>query len=85
MNTLEIAIIASMFALPAAAVIIIAVCSYYDIQSKKEMRHFEAAMRQCSDSRGWTFTKNLLENCSNSMLPVKNRIELLEYFASVTN
>lgn len=85
MNALTITFIASMFALPAAAIIIIAVCIYYDIQSKKEMKHFEAAMHKCSDVRGWKFTSNLLERCSKSMLPVKSRIELLEHFAGITN
>lgn len=85
MNTFIVAVVASMLALPAAAIIIIAVCVYYDVQTKKEMKHFEAAMHKCSNVRGWQFTSNLLEMCSKSMLPVKNRIELLEHFAGNTN
>ena len=81
MSILEFSIIASMFALPAAAIIIIAVCVYQDIQSKKEMKRFETAVHECESIQGWEFTSRLLARCSNSQLPVIHRIELLEHFA----
>lgn len=81
MNDITITFIASMFALPAAAIIIIAVCIYHDIQSRKEMKHFKRAIRRCENVNGWDFTRRLLSRCSDFKLPVKNRIELLEHFA----
>lgn len=84
MNALGIAIIASMFALPAAGVIIIVVCVVGDIKSHKEMQRFKEAMHRCESVRGWEFTSRLLDRCSKSHLPVKNRIELLEHFASIS-
>lgn len=81
MSALEISVIMCMFALPAAALIIVAVCIYQDIQSKKEMKRFEAAVHECESIQGWEFTSRLLARCSNSALPVINRIELLEHFA----
>lgn len=85
MSALGIAVVASMFALPIAGVIIIAVCIYGDIQSKKEMKRFEAAMHECKSVQGWEFTSRLLDRCSKDHLPVINRIELLEHFAGIKN
>ena len=83
MNALIFAFVASVFALPVAGMIIIAVCVYGDIQSKKQMKHFEAAMHKCKTVQGWTFTSRLLDRCSKDRLPVANRIELLEHFAGI--
>ncbi len=83
MNELAIVMIMGMFALPLAGVIILAVCIYGDIQSRKEMKRFTAAMHACEDAHGWDFTNHLLTRCSNDSLPVINRIELLEHFAGI--
>lgn len=81
MNGLSIVMIMGMCALPLAGLIILVVCIHGDIQSKKEMKHFEAAMHECESVQGWAFTSRLLDRCSRDHLPVINRIELLEHFA----
>lgn len=81
MNNLVFFVGAYMFALPLVGVIILAVCIYGDIQSKKEMKRFEAAMHECKSVQGWEFTSRLLDRCSRDNLPVIHRIELLEHFA----
>lgn len=83
MNELAISmiVIIGMFALPLAGIIILVVCIRGDIQSRKEMKRFEAAIQLCQAARGWAFTSKLLNQCSQSRLPVINRIELLEHFA----
>lgn len=85
MNELAIGMIVmmGMFALPLAGIIILVVCIRGDIQSRKEMKRFKTAIQQCQAARGWVFTSKLLDKCSQSHLPVINRIELLEHFAGI--
>ena len=85
MTGMTIVLVMGMFALPIAGAIIISVCIYGDIQSKKEMKRFEAAMHKCKSVQGWEFTSRLLDRCSKDHLPVINRIELLEHFAGIKN
>lgn len=77
---MEFAIILSMFSLPIAGIIIIAIIIAGDIKSHKRMKHFEAAVHKCIKVRGWEFTHKLMDRCSKAQLPVDNRIELLEHF-----
>jgi hypothetical protein len=85
MSNLAFFVGAYLFALPAVALIILVTCIYHDIQSKREMKRFEAAVHNCKSVQGWEFTSRLLDRCSKGHLPVINRIELLEHFAGIKN
>lgn len=77
---MKISLIMGMLALPAAVIIILIVCVVGEIQSDRQAKRFETALRQCESVRGWEFTSHLLNRCSENNIPVCDQTELLEYF-----
>ena len=82
---MELSIILGMFALPAAALGILVIVIVGDIKSQREMKRFDSAVQKCIEVRGFGLTYRTLQRCKESNLPVKNRIEVLEYCINYQN
>ena len=82
-KNIEFVIIASPFALPAAALVILSCIVVSDIKSAKKMKRFDALVKKCEEFHGPAFTTKLLRLCTNGTMGVENMITVFESHCNI--
>lgn len=77
MTGMTIVLVMGMFALPVAAVIILAVCIVQDVKSNRQLKYFKKLLYQHRDVYGMSWNQTMMNKMQG--LPVESRIRILEH------